>query len=131
MMTSKPLLAADIAVLRPRPRPPPVTRMILGVEFWLDMIVLLLGQGRRTSDEGLKHAQAVRDERNAVSDAMRPIGVGDQRSSHRHKVEVSAFKPCEKRGEVVFGKATLAAHHLGHRVVEWYRSAGNHRRSRC
>jgi len=33
LMTSKPLLAALIAVLRPRPRPPPVTRMILGVEF--------------------------------------------------------------------------------------------------
>jgi len=60
------------------------------------MMVLLRGNEKRTSDEGLKHAEAVRNERNAVSDAMRPIGVGDQCSSHRHKVEVSALQPASR-----------------------------------
>ena len=48
------------------------------------------------SDEGLKHVEAVGDERSAISDAMGPIGVGDQRPSHRHKVEVSALQPREQ-----------------------------------
>jgi hypothetical protein len=106
--------AALIAVLRPRPRPPPAWVR----SFAWTLMVFLRGNERRTSDKGLKHAEVVRYERSAVSDAMRPIGVGDQRSSHRHEVEVSAFQPCEQRGEVVFGQAALAAHHLGHRVVE-------------
>src|SRR5258707_13254446 len=94
------------------------------------MMVLVRGNERRTSDEGLKHAQAVRDERSAVSDTMRPIGIGDQRSSYRHKVEVSALQPCKQGGEVVFGQAALAAHHLGHRVVERDRADGDRRLSR-
>ena|SRR5579862_1642829 len=70
------------------------------------------------------------DEWSAVSDAMWPIGVGDQRSSHRDKVTISAFQPGEEWDEVVFGQAALAAHHLGHRVVECDRADGNGRLSR-
>jgi hypothetical protein len=55
-------------------------------------------------DEGLEHVEAVGDEGSAISDAMRPIGVGDQRSSHRDKVKISAFQPREQWGEVVLGK---------------------------
>jgi hypothetical protein len=82
------------------------------------------------SDEGLKHIEAVGDERSAVSDAMRPVGVGDQGSSYRPKVKVSAFEACEQRGEVVFGRAAPTAHHLGHRVVERDRADGDRRLSR-
>ena len=67
------------------------------------MMVFFRSNEGRTSDEGLKHAEAVRGERSPISDAMWPIGVGDKRSSHRHKVEVFAFKSCEQGGEVVFG----------------------------
>src|SRR5258705_12455710 len=94
------------------------------------MMVFLHGNERKTSDEGLKHAEAVGDERSAVSDAMRPIGVGDQRSSYRYKVEVAAFQPCKQGGEVVFGQAAFAAHHLGHRVVERDRADEDRRFSR-
>ena len=93
-------------------------------------MMVFLQSNERRSDEGLKHAEAVGDERSAVSDAMRPIGISDQRSSHRDKVKVSSFQPCEQRAEVVFGQAALAAHHLGQRVVERDRADGDCRLSR-
>lgn len=68
------------------------------------MMILLRGNEARRSDLALKHAEAARDESNAVSDAMRPIGVGDQRSSHRHKVEVSALQRCEQGARLLSGK---------------------------
>src|SRR6266404_5485511 len=80
-------------------------------------------EGRQTRVWSI--VEAVGDEGSAVSDAMRPIGVGDQRSSHRDKVKIFAFQPREEWGEVVFGQAAVAAHHLGHRVVERDRADGN------
>jgi hypothetical protein len=73
---------------------------------------------RRKSDERLEHAKAVRGKRHAIADAPRPVWVGDQCPSYSHKIEVSVLHPSQERCEVVLRGATLAAHHLGHRVVE-------------